>query len=111
MTCNPGELVAIPFPFTDLKTRKRRPVLVITPPDRHDDFIGIAVTSVRTDKLSVPIDEKSLASGRLPKPSWVRCDKIFTLRQEDVVGNYGALKDDVFSEVRRVMCINLGCRD
>ncbi len=99
MSCNPGELVAIPFPYADLKTRKRRPVLVITHPDRHDDFIGLAVTSVSTDALSVPINENSIAFGRLPKPSWVRCDKVFTLSQGDVIGNYGALKSDVFSEV------------
>ena len=111
MSCNPGELVAIPFPYTDLKTKKRRPVLVMTTPDRHDDFIGLAVTSVPTETLSVPIGEKSIASGRLPKPSWVRCDKVFTLRQGDVVGSYGCLKNDVFSEVRRVMCENLGCKN
>ena len=110
MSCNPGELVAIPFPYTDLRSKKRRPVLVVTPPDRRDDFIGLAVTSVRTDILSVPINESSMASGRLPKPSWVRCDKVFTLRQGDIVGNYGALKENVFSEVRRVMCENLGCK-
>ena len=33
MTCKPGELVAIPFPYSDLTTRKRRPVLVMTHPD------------------------------------------------------------------------------
>ncbi|MDD5207270.1 MAG: type II toxin-antitoxin system PemK/MazF family toxin [Desulfobacterales bacterium] len=110
MICKPGELVAIPFPYADLKARKRRPVLVITPPDRHDDFIGLAVTSVRSDSLSVPIYENSLAAGRLPKQSWVRCDKVFTLSQGDIVGNYGTLNEDVFSEVRRVMCENLGCR-
>jgi mRNA interferase MazF len=102
MSCNPGELVAIAFPYTDLKTKKRRPVLVITAPDRHDDFIGLAVTSVRTDILSVPINEESMANGHIPKPSWIRCDKVFTLRLGDVVGNYGTLKSDAFSEARRV---------
>ena len=41
MTCKPGELVGIPFPYSDLTTRKKRPVLVLTSPDRHGDFIMI----------------------------------------------------------------------
>jgi mRNA interferase MazF len=109
MSCSPGELVAIPFPYSDLRTKKKRPVLVITPPDHHDDFIGLAITSVRTQGLSVPIGEESMASGRLPKPSWIRCDKVFTLRQEDIVGCYGTLKEGVLLEAIRTACENLGC--
>ena len=50
MTCKPGDLVGIPFPYSNLTTKKRRPVLVVTSPDRHGDFMGLAVTSVETGK-------------------------------------------------------------
>ncbi len=36
-----GELVLIPHPFTDLSARKRRPVLILTNPDQHGDFIAL----------------------------------------------------------------------
>ena len=49
MICKPGDLVGIPFPYSDLTTKKRRPVLVLTAPDRHGDFMGLAVTSVETE--------------------------------------------------------------
>jgi mRNA interferase MazF len=39
MSCKPGDLVGIPFPYSDLKAEKRRPVLVIAKEDRHGDFI------------------------------------------------------------------------
>ncbi|WDN90529.1 hypothetical protein BuS5_03500 [Desulfosarcina sp. BuS5] len=39
MLCKPSEIIGIPFPFTDLSTRKRRSVLVLTNPDRRGDFI------------------------------------------------------------------------
>ncbi|GKT08611.1 type II toxin-antitoxin system PemK/MazF family toxin [Desulforhabdus sp. TSK] len=110
MNCNPGDLVGIPFPYSDLRTKKRRPVLVITSPDHHGDFIGLAVTSVPAQGWIVPIDEQSMASGRLPKPSWIRCDKVFTLQQEDIAGGYGTLKAEVFHEAMRVMCRGIGCR-
>lgn len=38
MNYSPGDLVGIPFPYSDLKTEKRRPVLVMTHLDRHGDF-------------------------------------------------------------------------
>ena len=40
MTCNPGHLVLIPLPYADLSATKKRPVLALTAPDRHGDFIG-----------------------------------------------------------------------
>jgi mRNA interferase MazF len=39
MTCRPGDLVLIPFPYSDLEAAKKRPVLALTTPDRHGDFI------------------------------------------------------------------------
>ena len=33
MSCKPGRLIGIAFPYTDLSTKKRRPVLVVTHPD------------------------------------------------------------------------------
>ena len=60
MRCKPGELVAIPFPYSDLTTRKRRPVLVLSHPDDRGDFVGLAVTSIQTRELAVGIDKESL---------------------------------------------------
>ena len=40
-----GDLVLVPFPFTDLSSAKRRPVLALTAPDTQGDFIGCPVTS------------------------------------------------------------------
>ena len=77
MKVEPASIVGIPFPYTDLSTRKRRPVLVLTHPDHRGDFIGLAVTSVYTVEKAVCINEKSIENGTLPKISWVRYDKIF----------------------------------
>ena len=40
-----GEVVLIPFPYTDLATAKRRPVLVLRAEDSFGDFLAAAITS------------------------------------------------------------------
>jgi len=111
MTSKPGELVGIPFPYSDLTAKKRRPVLVVTNPDSRGDFMGLQVTSVFTEEMAVAIDNKSMATGHLPKPSWIRCDKVFTLSDSIIVKNYGSLDKDVLQEVMKRVCNHLGCND
>jgi len=110
MNARRGQIVGIPFPYADLQTHKRRPVVVLTEPDRYGDFIAVAVTSVPTPALAVPITNADLADGLLPKPSWVRCDKIFTLSQAAIISHYGTLSDKTLSAVLDVACPNLGCQ-
>ena len=64
MSYNPGDLVGIPFPYSDLKTEKRRPVIVMTHEDRHGDFVCAAVTSVSTPEFAVAITNVSV-KGRI----------------------------------------------
>lgn len=50
-----GDLVLIPYPFTDLSASKRRPVLVLVGTDAHGDFIGLPVTSRPRIEHAVPL--------------------------------------------------------
>ncbi|MBF0270936.1 MAG: type II toxin-antitoxin system PemK/MazF family toxin [Magnetococcales bacterium] len=109
MICEPGDLVLIPFPFSDLATDKKRPVLVLTFPDRYDDFIGLAVTSTPMQEAAVPLDPASMLHGSLPKPSWVRQDKIYTLDRGVVIRNLGRVTPEFFSMVVRGFCNIFGC--
>jgi mRNA interferase MazF len=82
---------------------------VIRDPDRHGDFIGLAVTSVPTKDVALAISERSMLAGNLPKPSWIRCDKLFTLSRGVVAGWYGSVHDDVLGQALRIVCAHLGC--
>ena len=111
MTCKPGDIVGLPFPFSDLASRKKRPVLVLTPADYRGDFMGLAITSVLTEDNAVSIESSDMNDGFLPKKSWIRYDKIFTLGTSTVVRRYGSIKEDVYSEVINGLCQYVGCKD
>ncbi len=106
---SPGDLVGIPFPYSDLTAKKRRPVLVLTSGDRHGDFICVAVTSVPTTECAIAIDHASMSTGQLPRQSWVRCDKLFTLSGSIVVRHYGRISSPVFNQIVQRVCEKLGC--
>ena len=109
MIIQPAEIVGIPFPYSDMSTRKRRPILVLNSPDQRGDFTGLAVTSVLAKEKSFCIRAESMRSGKLPKTSWVRYDKIFTLNSSLVINRYGALQNGVFKKIINRLCDHLGC--
>jgi mRNA interferase MazF len=111
MTFKPGDIVGLPYPFSDLTSRKKRPVLILTRADYRGDFMGLAITSVVTEDNSVSIENSDMKDGFLPKKSWIRYDKIFTLSTSTVVRRYGSIKEDVFSEVINGLCQYIGCND
>lgn len=108
-TLEPGNIVLIPFPFSDLSSVKKRPVLVLTMPDRHSDFIAAGITSVEQKTGAVPLDAAKLLRGRLPRKSWIRTDKIFTLSSDIVVKEFGAVREDVFRQIMQAICRTIGC--
>ena len=109
MKLKPGDLVGIPFPYSNLAAKKRRPVLVVSFPDRYGDFMGLAVTSVITEESAIVIVEGDMATGSLPTKSWIRYDKIFTLSSEIVAKTYGSIKDQVRKMVMGDLCRYIGC--
>ncbi|WP_089683420.1 type II toxin-antitoxin system PemK/MazF family toxin [Billgrantia gudaonensis] len=105
----PGDVVLVPFPFSDLKTRKKRPVLVFQSPDSYGDMVCLAITSRSNHQQSVPIYAESFVDGVLPKASWVRYGKVYTVNDAVVTGRFGALKADVFDEVKICFCRHFAC--
>lgn len=108
MTCKPGDIVLIPFPYSDLSSHKRRPVLVLTSPDRHGDFIAMAITSVAQAEPAVALKDSDLATGKLPKQSWIRIDKIFTLSEQSIAKRVAELEIAVLTDAVSRFCRVLG---
>lgn len=105
----PGDVVLIPFPYTDLATTKRRPVLVLRPPDAFGDFLAVAVTSQAGHEDAITLSQADFLEGFLPKPSYVRASKLYTLNERTITRRFGALTPASFKRAQDAICALLGC--
>ena len=92
MICEPLDVVAVPFPFTDRPASKRRPALVVSSAafnEAHAQSILAMITSARSDWSSdVAIQEWRKAG--LQVPCKVRL-KLFTLDGALILRKLGRL--------------------
>lgn len=99
-----GEIILYPFPFTDLKMIKKRPVLVLSKEEinrKLADFICCGMTSnIRDVEYSVLIDKNDLEYGYLPKPSRIKTNVIFTLEKVSAIKSLGKIKENTFGKVK-----------
>ncbi len=110
MTLKRSDIVQIPFPFSDLTHQKLRPVLLLASPDGFGDFLAAAVTSQAGHDDAISLQNDDLVEGRLPKTSWVRATKLFSLNRNNVVITLGSLKPDAFQRIQKEICFRLGCK-
>lgn len=100
-----GEIVLVPFPFTNLSSSKKRPVLVLSKTSynkKSSDFVCCGITSnIRNVYHSVPIQNKDLVDGVLPKPSRIKTSTIFTLEKSIVIRRLGKVREITMEKVRK----------
>jgi mRNA interferase MazF len=100
-----GDILLIPIPFTDLSSKKRRPVIVISNDGynrKSSDVIVVAMTSnPQVTDYSLSISSSDLVEGALNRPGKIRVDKIYTLSQKIVVRTFGQVDDRTLSRIRR----------
>lgn len=100
-----GDILIVPFPFTNLNSVKQRPVLVLSKNNYNrnsEDLIVCGITSnLREENNSILINNDSLIDGFLPRSSLVKVDKLFSVHKSLIKKRIGIVSDEIFSEVRR----------
>ena len=103
-----GDIVLIPFPFSDLTNIKLRPAVVVSETkDKYKDLIVCAISSQLPTAPSIAeIIINPDGKNGLRVASVIKVDRIFTLKQERVVAVLGNLSaqhllrfKDVFVEL------------
>ncbi len=94
-----GDVVVVPFPFSDLTQSKRRPALVVSTLE-GDDLILCQITSQSIkDNYAISLTDKDFEAGGLKQTSNVRPNRIFTADSHIVLYRVGNLKQDKFNKI------------
>ena len=99
-----GDVVVLPFPFSDLSASKKRPALVIAALD-GDDIILCQITSqARADDYSIVLTNSDFKQGSLNLTSIIRPNRLFTADKSIIQYKAGSLKDKKLEEVINSIC-------
>jgi mRNA interferase MazF len=109
-----GDVVLLPFPFTDQTTSKQRPAVVISSDwfnQNRKDVIVVAITSqvppkLKEDELMLSPTEQSQAG--LPKKSIVKVTKVVTIDQTLVKKKLGVFSKKTIKKMKKLLMKLIG---
>ena len=94
-----GDVVVVPFPFSDLTQSKRRPALVIAELTGKDVILCQITSQWINDEYAILINEKDFDEGNLNQRSHIRPNRIFTADSSIILYSVGHLKKKMIDDV------------
>jgi len=100
-----GEILVVPFPFSDLSSIKQRPVLVLSKKEDNlssNEVITCGITSnLKDKKYAVQVRNEDLQRGSIPKKSMIKTNKLFTIDKKIVIKSVARINVQKWSEVKK----------
>ena len=93
-----GEVVVIPFPFSDLSNVKNRPAVVLID-QPGPDVVLAAITSTGTDPNAITLGNRDFQTGNLDHPSFIHPTKLFTFERSQVLRTVGRITEKKRNEI------------
>ncbi|MEK6535774.1 MAG: type II toxin-antitoxin system PemK/MazF family toxin [Thermodesulfobacteriota bacterium] len=94
-----GDVVVIPFPFSDLSQSKRRPALVVVSLEGDDAILCQITSKTIKDTYAISIDETDFESGNLKQSGNIRPNRLFTADSHIILYRAGHIKNDKLNQV------------
>ncbi|NOH03947.1 MAG: type II toxin-antitoxin system PemK/MazF family toxin [Chloroflexi bacterium] len=94
-----GDVVVLPFPFSDLTENKVRPAVVLAHAGRGDWILCQITSNPYGDAQAVVIDTTDFESGMLRLKSYARPSKLFTANEGLMISIEGTLKPEKLTEI------------
>jgi mRNA interferase MazF len=94
-----GEVVLVPFPFSDLSQTTVRPAVCLAAAGRGDWILCQITSNTYGDPIAVPLDASDFASGGLLVQSVARPGKLFTAHAGLLVRSVGTLTPVAFGRL------------
>lgn len=94
-----GQVVLIPFPFSDLSRTKLRPAVVLADVGRGDWLMCQITSNPYGDPLAEPVNQADFVWGGLDHASTARPGKLFTVNAQLVARVVGGLSESAHGRV------------
>jgi len=94
-----GDIVVVPFPFSDLSGNKRRPALVLTDLSGDDILLCQITSQPSKDLFAITLNANDFVSGSLPVVSFIRSLRIFTADKNIIIRKAGKITPKLMDKV------------
>ena len=94
-----GDVVVIPFPFSDLSQSRRRPALVLAPLQGNDTILCQITSKNIKDNYAISVDEADFESGSLKQAGNIRPNRLFTADTHIILYRIGIIKKNKLNQV------------
>jgi len=94
-----GDVVVVPFPFSNLSKSKRRPALVLADLVGNDMVLCQITSQSNRDPYAIELSNEDFEKGSLKKDSNIRPNRIFTADKKIIIYKVGMINDRTFNEV------------
>jgi len=94
-----GDVVIVPFPFSNLTASKQRPALVVTQLHGDDVILCQITTRLRADQYSISLSNTNFSTGSLPEESSIRPNRLFTADSNIIIRRAGKVAQEKIDEV------------
>ncbi|HMQ30902.1 MAG TPA: type II toxin-antitoxin system PemK/MazF family toxin [Chloroflexaceae bacterium] len=88
-----GDVVVLPFPFSDLSATKRRPALVVATLSGADIILCQITSQASRDAYAIPLLDEDFADGGLRQASFIRPSRLFTADSAIVLYRAGIISE------------------
>jgi len=95
-----GDVVVLPFPYTDFSSVKKRPAVVIATLRGQNVILAQITTNQRNDEDLVSLTKKDFSSGSLSSDSFIMASLIFTADTSQIEYKAGKINSTKIKEVQ-----------
>ena len=96
-----GQVVLVPFPFSDLSQTKMRPAVVVAEVGRADWILCQITSNPYGDKRAIALTDKDFKTGSLRVTSYARPGKLFTANSGLILDTVGELQKAMINKLIR----------
>ena len=104
---NQRDMFLVPFPFSDQKGKKVRPVIVISNDEfnrESEDVLIVSVTSnISKDKYTSPLSNNDLEEGQLDSQCCIKVENILKIDKELVIKKIGRIRKEKLEKIIEIL--------